>query len=129
GVTFDFNQDGKPDLAYGPINWTALNPSTGYKLFENVTPSKGHWIDITMHGKKCGREAIGTTLQVWERGTIHMKQVTTGGVFCSQNSLTQHFGIGDATIIDSIVIKWPNGQPSATIYNVQSDQRITITQG
>jgi hypothetical protein len=36
-------------------------------------------------------------------------EVMSGGSFYSQNSLTLHFGLGDASAADSIEIRWPSG--------------------
>jgi len=52
----------------------------------------------------------------------------SGAVFCSQNDMTLHFGLGAATKIDKLEIQWPDG--STEVFPVTSvDKTITITQG
>ena len=47
----------------------------------------------------------------------------------SQNSLRQHFGIGDATSVDEITVKWPRSGTVQTFKNVAGDRIIEITEG
>jgi hypothetical protein len=52
----------------------------------------------------------------------------SGAVFCSQNDMTLHFGLGSATKVDKLEIKWPDGSVEAFIVS-SIDKVITITQG
>jgi hypothetical protein len=128
GMTFDFNQDGKMDVGFAAIEYYPGNPSKGVSLYQNTTQNAGHWLEITLHGKTCGAEAIGTCIEVWEHGNRHLRQVSTGGTLCSQSSLIQHVGLGSSEIADSILIFWPR-KPIERYYNVKADQRIEYTEG
>jgi enediyne biosynthesis protein E4 len=56
------------------------------------------------------------------------QDVFSGAVFCSQNEMTLHFGLGSATKVDKLEIVWPDG--SAEVVEVPAiDKTITITQG
>ena len=123
GTTFDFDQDGRMDLVFGPVPLVPVNPTSGIKLLKNVTPNVGHWLEIHLHGKTCGAEAIGTCIEVWENGIRHLRQVSTGGSLCSQPSLIQHVGLGKSDHADSILIFWPR-KPVERYYNVKADQRL-----
>jgi hypothetical protein len=61
-----------------------------------------------------------------------MRQVTTGGGMVSCASLVQHFGIGEVTVIDSVILYWPMTKDLYRqvdrYYNVQANQRISYTQ-
>ena len=37
------------------------------------------------------------------------QDVLSGAIYCSQNDLTLHFGLGAATKVDKLEIKWANG--------------------
>jgi hypothetical protein len=54
--------------------------------------------------------------------------VKTGSSYASQSEMPLTFGLGRATKIDKIEIKWPNGR-TETVAGVDADQRITITEG
>ncbi len=128
GALIDFNRDGKMDIVYGPLSFSPVNPSRGYRLYQNETPSTGHWLEMKLHGTTCGREAIGTCVEVWTNGIRHLRQVTTGGAFMSMSTLTQHFGLANASVIDSILIFWPR-RPVEKHYRVPADRIIEYTEG
>jgi len=49
-------------------------------------------------------------------------------VYCSQNDLTLHFGLGAATTVEKLEIQWANGSVEA--FDVQAiDKTVTIIQG
>jgi enediyne biosynthesis protein E4 len=55
-------------------------------------------------------------------------EVRSGGSFCSQNDLRVRFGLGPATQVDKIEIRWPDGSVE-TLKGIPGDQRIVIRQG
>lgn len=100
------------------------------ELYEN--PGNGNnWISIELVG---AGTVSGTT-----RSAHHVKiSVTAGGVTqhrehrymvgsYSQHMLPTHFGLGTATVVDEIQIKWMNGQTD-TYTNVTPNQYITYTE-
>jgi enediyne biosynthesis protein E4 len=46
----------------------------------------------------------------------------------SCNDFRRHFGIGAATKLDSVEVRWPNGQ-TITLKAVAADRLYTITEG
>lgn len=66
-----------------------------------------------MHGTVSNRPAIGAKVRV--KATIHskavwqMNEISAQTGMASQNSLEAEFGLGDATVIDSLKIEWPSG--------------------
>jgi hypothetical protein len=78
--------------------------------------------------KKSPRDAIGASVYV-TTGKIRQRQdVISGGSYASQNDLTLHFGLGAATSVDKVEIKWPNGAiESVNIPGV--DRKLTVIEG
>jgi hypothetical protein len=54
-----------------------------------------------------------------------MQKITNASNYVSQNPSQLHFGLGDATVIDSIVVQWMDGSES-THLNVEFNQVHTI---
>lgn len=133
-TSFDYDKDGRMDIVIGSVNVIPGVNTKDYQVFRNVTPyrSDRNWIQIGCKAIRTAPEAIGTTIEVWENGVCHMRQVTTGGGMVSCASLIQHFGIGSATVIDSVVLYWPMTKDLYRqvdrYYNVQANQRIFYTQ-
>ncbi|MBX9448312.1 MAG: ASPIC/UnbV domain-containing protein [Taibaiella sp.] len=41
-----------------------------------------------------------------------MREISAQSSYCGQNDLRAHFGLGDADLIDSVIITWPLGSQS-----------------
>ena len=120
----DLDGDGRPDLV---IN----NLDTKPVVLRNVTATNGHWVGLKLIGdvaKKTPKDAIGSVAYLTAGGVRQRQDVLSGAVYCSQNDLTLHFGLGAATKVDKLEITWANG--SVENFDVPAvDKIITITQG
>ena len=120
----DLDADGRLDLV---INNLDAKPV----LLRNVSASTGHWLGLKLvaeTAKKNPRDAIGSVVYLTAGNIRQRREVFSGAIYCSQNDLTLHFGLGGAMKIDKLEIKWPDG--SMEIFNVPAvDKVITITQG
>jgi hypothetical protein len=47
---------------------------------------------------------------VYWNGQQQLQEVSGGSGFCSQNDRRLHFGLGDATAVDRVVLRWPSGR-------------------
>ena len=115
----DLDGDGRLDIV---INNLDEQPT----VLRNVAASTGHWLDVRLVAK-APRDAIGSIAYL-TTGKIRQRQdVVSGAVFCSQNDLTLHFGLGAATKVDKLEVQWPDG--STEVIDVPAiDKTITITQ-
>ena len=120
----DLDGDGRLDLV---INNLDAKPV----VLRNVAATTGHWLGLRLIGdvaKKSPRDAIGAVAYVTTGSVRQRQDIVSGAVFCSQNDMTLHFGLGAATKIDKLEIKWPDG--SVESFDVPAvDKVITITQG
>ena len=105
--TADVNKDGYPDFFVANFS-----SSEGNFLFRN-NGGANNWLNIQPIGTVSNRSAIGTRVrvkssidgkQVWQ-----MREISAQSGFAGQNSLHAAFGLGDATIVDSMKIEWPSG--------------------
>ncbi|MFT7155717.1 MAG: putative repeat protein (TIGR01451 family) [Parvicella sp.] len=124
----DFDNDGDLDLLVG-------NHSNETNVFfENNAANNNNWICINLNGVNSNRSAIGARISV--KANIYgvdiwqLKELSaqTGGGAGSQNSLKTLFGLGDATTIDSIIVKWPSGYRQELI-NQNINDCINLVEG
>jgi enediyne biosynthesis protein E4 len=78
-------------------------------LLNNVNPDKHHWVGLKLiGGPKSPRDAIGATVYLTAGGLRQRGDVMSGGSYESSNDQRPHFGIGDASSVDSLEIHWPS---------------------
>jgi hypothetical protein len=120
----DFDGDGRLDLILN-------NLDTYPALLRNVTDTKNHWLRLHLVGdplKKSPRDATGATAYVTTARLRQRGDVVSGGSFSSQHDPCLYFGLGAATKVDKLEIKWPDG--SSETFDVPAiDKTITLTEG
>ncbi len=115
----DLDGDGRPEIFIVNMNST---PS----LLKNYGPH-GHFLNISLTGTKSNRSAIGARVIITAGGRKQIDEVMSGGSYYSQNSFTLHFGLGEATHVDKIEIRWPSGIDQI-LGQTPADQTLKITE-
>ena len=122
GVAFgDLSNRGNLDILINNQN----DPPT---LLRNQGESVNHWISIQAVGSKSNRDGIGARVEVQAGGRRQIQEVTSGGGYLSQNDLRLHFGLGAATRIEQIAVRWPSGTVDKA-ENVSADQFLVFEEG
>lgn len=112
-VQWDFNRDGRPDIAVVNANEQLL------QIFENKIPQKHNFIAIRLEGgmgsgekneELSNRDAIGAVVTVKTNTQTLMRALSCGEGFASQNSKTLLVGLGEADKIESVSVAWPSGR-------------------
>ncbi len=98
----DIDSDGDLDL------YIATSAATK-RLFRNEAVTGNHWVHVNLVGSPSNRSAIGARVRIVAGGLAQIREITGGSGYGSQNSLTAEFGLGSATVVDSIRISWPSG--------------------
>jgi hypothetical protein len=101
-VAADFNHDGAIDLLVGSVGGGPL------RLFLNQIPQKNR-LTLTLQGVTSNRLGIGTRLvaRVGEKQIV--RDVFPVNGFMGQAPSIIDIGVGDATRIDELSLRWPSG--------------------
>lgn len=122
----DYDNDGFQDLAVATTRFGGLDEPD--YLYHN-NGNGNHWVLLDLEGKVSNRSAIGAKVRVKAiingQAVWQMREISAQSAYCSQNDLRAHFGIGDASVIDSVVIEWPSGIVQR-LANVAPDQILHI---
>ena len=120
----DLDGDGRLDVV---INNSDSKPT----LLKNIATGAGHWLELRLVGdvaKKSPRDAIGAIVYLTTGKLRQRQDVISGASYASQNDMTLHFGLGAATTVDKLEVKWPDGS-SETINLPGIDRKLTVTEG
>ncbi len=112
----------------GNIDIVVLNIGAPPLLLMNNNQIATHRVAFRLVGTKSNRAAIGARVTVHAGGVTQFDEVRGGGSYLSQNDLRIHFGLGSASKIDSVEIRWPTGK-SETLKDVAVDKIQTIVEG
>jgi hypothetical protein len=98
---FDYNKDGFLDI---------YKPSAEYDhtLYHNLG-TDGNWIGFMLEGTLSNRDAVGSLVTLHTGDKKQIRHTVCSNGFLRQDNPWVHFGIGYATSVDSIVIRWPLG--------------------
>jgi hypothetical protein len=96
----DLDLDGDLDLA---IN----NSTDPAELYENVGEGLGGWLQVRLSDE---RPPVGAALEIHLEGeSSSWRELRAASSYMSQSSASVHFGLGDATGVERLVILWPDG--------------------
>src|SRR6266568_1172638 len=119
----DYNNDGRLDVLVG-------NNGGAPVLLKNNAGDGNHWIGVKLQGTSCNRDGIGATLTWSANGKPHKKYKSNGGSYLSSHDMREVLGLGAATKVDWLEIKWP--PPSGRVErltDVPVDRYVTIVEG
>jgi tetratricopeptide (TPR) repeat protein len=122
GAAFgDFDNDGQIDVAIANVN---DQPD----LYRLKGDPRNHWVTLKLVGSTSNRNAIGARVRLVTGDVQQWQEVRGGGSYLSQNDFRVHFGLGAATRVDRVDVRWPNGAEQ-TWENLEVDKFHTLTEG
>jgi len=87
------------------------------------------WLKIKLVGTTSNRQGLGAKVTIQIGETIQYREMNGAtGHFLSQGAGPLHFGLGQATMVDQITVKWPSGL-SQVLTNISANQEIAVTEG
>lgn len=93
----------------GDIDVLTVNMNDRPSLYRNDGGHLKNWISFRLEGTRSNRDAIGARIEIEAGGRTQAAEVRSGGSYLSHSDMRVHFGLGDATRVDRIRIRWPNG--------------------
>ena len=107
-VADDLDGDGRVDLLVTTFEvWP--EPRQTLRVFRNTLTDSGNWIGFRFREEGPGKSPVGISVTIHYGQHSATRQIVTGDSYRSQSANTLHFGLGNATQIDSAEIVWPSG--------------------
>ena len=109
----DANNDGFLDIVIANCKNDESDIENPNTLLLN-TPNNNHWVKIKLVGIESNTNALGAKIYLKAKHNNYdvkqIREISGQSGYSGQNSLTAHFGLLDANIVDSLIIRWPNGK-------------------
>lgn len=116
----DLDNDGDPDLVVNNINMAPF-------LYRNESSSMGniHFLTLTLRGDKGNTMAVGSKVTIYAGSQRYYQEFYPNRGFMASQDPRLLFGLGDKTVVDSLLVEWPDGAASI-LRNVKADTLMVI---
>ena len=118
----DLDNDGDLDLIVNNINLPAF-------IYRNEAQklNKNNYLDIKLTGLTGNTQGIGAVINIYYNNKVQRIEQNPAKGYLSNVSYLPHFGLGNVTNIDSLIIAWPNGKMQKLI-DVKPNQLLKLSE-
>ncbi|UWX55176.1 CRTAC1 family protein [Maribacter litopenaei] len=117
----DLDNDGDLELIVNNINKTAF-------VYENISEkTENTFLRVKLKGEDKNTQGIGSKVSVYSNGLVQVLEQIPNRGYLSTVSQVLHFGIGDSTTIDSLIVRWNSGKVE-TQYDVKGNSTILLNE-
>jgi hypothetical protein len=116
----DYDNDGYIDAFVSTLGGNGI-------LLHNTPPAgkRNHWLTVKLVGTRSNRDGYGASVEATAGGLHQYVQAVSESGYLSQNDPRPHFGLGQNTEVDRLVVRWPSGTVQ-TLERIKADQILTI---
>lgn len=105
-----------------------MNNDQPWLYLENRIGSKNRWAVVQLAGKESNRQGIGARVRLVAGGRAQVREIHAGSGYLSSPPPEAHFGLGQATRIERIEVRWPSGKRQ-TLEGLAANRVIRIAEG
>jgi hypothetical protein len=120
-VAGDFRNNGRLDVVVRQVGGGALI------LYENNFPQR-HYLKVSLRGTRSNRLGIGARLTALVAGQQLVREQYPLNSFRSQMPSVVHFGLGAATKVDKLTVRWPSGRVQV-LTDLPADRHLVVDEG
>ncbi|WP_431157505.1 FG-GAP-like repeat-containing protein [Winogradskyella poriferorum] len=118
----DVDNDGLAEVIVNNINHNNIF------LWKNNTSSIANWLKVKLEGTISNRNGIGSLIEISVDGEKQFRYTCLGEGYLSQNSASEIFGLGEASVIDYVKVNWLSGIEDV-YYDIPINQSLKIVEG
>ncbi len=119
----DLDGDGDLDLIVNNVNM----PCFVYRNESVQQHPENKYLKLSLQGEGKNRYGVGSKVTVWYNKTLAYQEQMPMRGFESTVDCCLSFGLGECSIIDSVVVEWNDGKRSV-LKNVKPNQHLVIKQ-
>ncbi len=115
----DLDQDGDLDLVINNLDDEAM-------IYENKASGNGNnYLKLKLKGKLFNTNGLGAKVTLNYNGTKQFKEMIMVRGFQSSSEPVMHFGLGDLSQIDEVIVEWLDGKTSV-MKAVKTNQTLSL---
>lgn len=115
----DLDLDGDLDFVLNASNQDGA-------IYENKWGNQQHYLRIRLTGNQKNRQALNTKAVIrYGQGQQQFRELTLTRGYFSASEPVLHFGLGEHTVVDELVLTWPDGSQT-TLEHVEADQLLEV---
>lgn len=118
----DLDNDGDLDVVFNNINDEAL-------LYQNTSNPNGdtanRYLRINFKGEDKNKNGLGAFVSIYYEGKQQVFENSPYRGYLSTDEGGAHFGLGKTSMLDSVVVTWPNNKVQV-LKNVKANRRLTL---
>lgn len=119
----DLDNDGDLDLVVNNVN---MEPFV-YRNNAEKQLTENRYLQLRLNGKSPNTGAIGAQVTIKHDGTTQFRELHPMRGFQSCVDYPLHFGLGSSKVIDTLMVRWPNGRYTI-LPNVNTNQQLVLEQ-
>jgi hypothetical protein len=117
----DFDNDGDLDVLIS-------NNGEAPLLLRNDGGNRNNWVGLQLVATKSNPAAVGAII-TWKAGGVKRSRLkTSGGSYLASHDPREILGLGSATAIDAVEIRWPSGTKDK-LTNLPVNKYVTVVEG
>jgi hypothetical protein len=123
GAAFgDYDEDGDVDVIVNDLDGPPM-------LLRNDGGERaGRWLSLKLIGTKSNRNAVGARVRLKAGGLTQVDEVHAGDSYISHSDWRLHFGLGSATTVEEVSIRWPSGAVEK-LTKLPTNRVVTVVEG
>jgi tetratricopeptide (TPR) repeat protein len=133
GLDLDFDDDGRAALPIdidgdGDLDLAVMSLQALHLAENRSAPKDQHFVRINLRATQSQHHALGANVSVLTGARRQQDFVKAISGFQTQVPLELHFGLGGATHVDEIEVRWPSGKVERFL-DPPIDRKLTIVEG
>ncbi len=121
GAAFaDYDADGDVDIV-------VVNFGEAPLLLRNEGGTGNHWLRVRLKGRRSPHCCDGAIVELESQGKSQHRLLGAQPSYLSQNAPEAHFGLGTATVVDRLTVRFPGGTVRE-LRNIAADQLVLVVE-
>ena len=87
-----------------------------------------HWLGVALTGTASNRDGLGATVRVTAGGRVLTQWHDGKSGYLSQSALPLYFGLGEATAVDRVEVRWPSGRTQVVTTGLTPNTTVRLTE-